>query len=63
MFSSAWAFRREAVHFLEWIRGNAEPLSPMADVVNDIYLGEQMIRSAQENRPIELQCPRSDAVA
>lgn len=63
MCSSAWAFRREAVHFLKWIRGNTQPLSPITDVVKDVYLGEEIIRSSLQNRPIELQYPRSDTVA
>lgn len=53
-----WSFQRQVDHFLEWIRGRAESVSTIGDAVKDVYLGEQIIRCARDNRPIDLDYPR-----
>jgi len=52
-----WAFVAEAEHFVKLVRGQAEPVTPIADAVRDLYLGEQLVRAWLESRAIELDYP------
>ncbi len=51
----SWAFEREAEHFVECIVKDKEPISGGADSYKDIVIIESMIKSAIENKRIEIK--------